>query len=579
MRVLGFLLVVMIMLSIGMGPSHSQVLTSSPHLGVEQVPLDDEVYAFLRHLSVRTLIMGFSEAQLPISKFEVVGFLHQADSQKLSHAERELVLKYLRTYAQEPREDIAMFPSDSAKPLFFDGIFTQEDKYLYRWFNDSTHSDLFIDGNASAEYRRQTDPSSESVKLLNLGGRFSGTLSGDVGYFMQTTNGVAIGNKEFALEDPILSKNNNLRYYSNFFDFTSAELSYNNDWFTGKLAREAVAVGGGYQDNILLSANNVPTYDFISLGAHVGAVRYQSIFASLVPDSLTSQLPYPTKDLAIHDLTFVIGRNLELGYTNIRVITRPDLAYLNPFSFLETVKHALDGTQDQNLGMLGAHARWEIVPGIEVRGQASIQDLVLNSVGTGYWSNKGGDQLGAMWAGAFGIPDLDWEVEWMRVQPYTYSHWDTVGSYSSSQTVLGAQIGPNALSYWTALRWAPNAKWIVELQGQLIERGENIYDSTGKLLYNAGADYRVSYSGDSTSSSNQTYLLNGRRVDIINLTLDLEFEPWRGLTFYIDVTKSFVDYLNEPLVTPGFNLAGLAVSMAPQSTPSTIGAVGVKAFF
>ncbi len=560
-------------------PAKSQVLTSQPHIGVEQVPIGDDVYAFLRHLSVHGLITGFSEAQLPISEFEVVGFLQQADSQKLSNAERELVLKYLRTYAHEPREANTLFASDSAKPIFFDGIFTQQDKYLYRWFNDSTKSDLFVDGIGSVEYRRQTDPSSESVKLLNLGGRFSGTLSGQVGYFMQTTNGVALGDKQLALEDPVLSRNNNLLHYTNFFDFTSAELAYTNDWFTGKLAREAVAIGGGYHDNILLSsADSVPAYDFLSLGAHVGPVRYQSIFASLVPDSVTGQYPYPTKYLAVHDLTVGMGQNGELGFTEIEVITRPDLAYLNPFSFLETVKHALDGTQDQNLGMLGTHARWDIVPGIEVRGQAFIQDLVINEIGTGYWSNKGGDQLGIMWAGAFGIPDLDWEAEWTRILPYTYSHWDTVGSFSTSGAPLGAQVGPNSISYWTELRWAPNAKWIIALQGQFIERGENIYDSTGKLLYNAGADYRVSYT-DSTSSFSQTYMLNGRRVDIFNLTLDIEFEPWRDLTFYIDGTKSFVDYLKEPYVTPGFNLTGLPVSLAPQSTPSTIGAFGIKAFF
>jgi hypothetical protein len=310
----------------------------------------------------------------------------------------------------------------------------------------------------------------------------------------------------------------------------------------------------------------------------VGPVRYQSIFASLVPDSVTGQFPYPTKYLAVHDLTVGIGRSGELGFTEIEVITRPDLAYLNPFSFLETVKHSLDGPQDQNLGILGTHARWDIVPGLEVRGQAFIQDLVINEIGTGYWSNKGGDQLGIMWAGAFGIPDLDWEAEWIRILPYTYSHWDTVGSYSTSGAPLGAQIGPNSMSYWTELRWAPNAKWIIALQGQFIERGENIYDSTGKLLYNAGADYRVSFT-DSTSSFSQTYMLNGRRVDIFNLTLDIEFEPWRGLTFYINGTKSFVDYLKEPFVTPGFSLTGLPVSMAPQSLPSTIGAFGIKAFF
>ena len=91
---------------------------------------------------------------------------------------------------------VTMFSSDSAKPLFFDGIFTQQDKYLYRWFNDSTKSDLLVNGIGSVELRHQTDPNSESVMLLNAGGRFSGTLDGHVGYFMQTTNGVALGNQQ-----------------------------------------------------------------------------------------------------------------------------------------------------------------------------------------------------------------------------------------------------------------------------------------------------------------------------------------------------------------------------------------------
>jgi hypothetical protein len=574
---------VFVILIFGMGivrPVYSQVLTSQPHIGVEQVPIGDDVYAFLRHLSVRGVIKGFSEAQLPISEFEVVGFLHQADSGKLSNAERELVRKYLQTYAHEPREAVTMFPSDDAKPLFFDGIFTQEDKYLYRWFNDSTKSDLFVNGIGSAEFRHQTDPSSESVMLLNLGGRFSGTLDGHVGYFMQTTNGVELGNQQLALEDPLLSKNNNLRYFSTFFDFTTAELAYNNDWFTGKIAREAVAIGGGYQnDNILLSSDGVPTYDFLSIGAHIGAVRYQAIVGSLVQDTVNyTEPPYPVKYLAVHDLTFGIGKDAELGFTDIMVFTeRFELGYLNPFSFLGTVKHGLDD-QDHDNGLLGTHARWEIAPGFELRGEGILDDLVANKIGTGYWSNKWAWQFGGMWADAFGIPNLDWEAEWMYIKPYLYSHWDTIGSYSTSGTPLGGQIGPNSISYWTQLRWAPDAKWIVALDGQFIERGENVYDSTGKLLYNAGEDYRVSWIAP-TSSYDQSYILNGRRVDIINLTLEIEFEPWRGLTFYIDGTKTFVNYLKEPPVTPGFNLTGLPVSLAPQSFPSTIGAIGIKAFF
>jgi hypothetical protein len=299
--------------------ARGQVLTSQPHVGVEQVPLDnnDDVYAYLRHLSVLGIINGYSEASLPLSEYEVADFLHQADPAKLSVSERELRAKYLRTYAHEPNDVVTMFPSKDAEPLFTGGVFTDKDKYLYRWSDDSTNSDLFIHGIGSLEERQKTSPSTASVLLGNIGGSFSGTLSGHVGYFMQTTNGEKFGNTELALEDPLLSKNHNFADFTGqqFFDFTTAELTYNNDWFTGKIAREAISIGGGYQnDNIILSPD-VPNYDFLSIGAHVGAVRYQAVLASLIADTVFGP-GFPLKYFALHDLTFMLGHDLELGFTS-----------------------------------------------------------------------------------------------------------------------------------------------------------------------------------------------------------------------------------------------------------------------
>ena len=298
------------------------------------------------------------------------------------------------------------FSADSAKPLFFSGIFTDEDKYLYRWFDDSTHSDLFVHGIGSLEFRHKTAPTSASVALLNYGGRFSGTLSGHVGYYLQSTNGEKFGDSLLALDDPLLAKNRNLAFYSHtFFDFTSAEFAYNYDWFTGKLAREAVGIGGGFEnDNILLSPN-VPYFDFLSVGAHVGQVRYQAIVGSLLDDTLTggASSDIPPKFLVLHDLTFGVGHNADIGITDMLIYSnRYELAYLNPFSFLKSVEHSLN---DRDNGLLGAHASWRILPGIELRGQMLIDDIVMGEIGKGYWGNKFAWQFGGMWAGAFGFSD------------------------------------------------------------------------------------------------------------------------------------------------------------------------------
>ncbi|HWF43167.1 MAG TPA: hypothetical protein VG537_00860 [Candidatus Kapabacteria bacterium] len=556
-----------------------QTLTSPPHVGVEQVPIGEDVYAFLRHLSTRGIIEGYSEAVLPISEYEVAEFLKQADPAKLSDAEIALRAKYLRTYAHDPNDVVTMFPSKDAEPLFFSGIFTDKDKYLYRWFDDSTNSDLFVHGIADLEERHKSGPENASVLLGTIGGRFSGTLSGHVGYFMQTTNGEKWGNSALALEDPVLSRNHNFADFTGqqFFDFTTAELTYNNDWFTGKIAREAIAFGGGYQnDNIILSPD-VPTYDFLSLGAHIGAVRYQAMIASLVADT-NFGTGYPVKYLALHDLTFMLGHDLELGFTDMMVFSdRFELAYANPFSFLEVVGQGV-ADQDKDNGLLAMHARWRVAPGFEVRGQGLLDDFLGSKIGTGWAQNKFAWQLGGMWAGAFGISNLDWEAEWMRVEPYTYTHWNTDDNrFTNSGTLLGAQIGPNAESYWSALRWAPSEKWTFSLEGELVLRGENLYDSTGKLLYNAGADYNLSTTQESNDS--QTYILNGRRVNIFTITATAQFEPWRGIVVFARGTKSSVNYLSEAPVTPGVNLQGLPISLAPREFPETLVAVGARVLF
>jgi hypothetical protein len=557
---------------------NAQHINLSPHIGVEQVPIGDEVYPFLRHLSVRGAIEKYSEAQLPLSEFEVVEFLRTVDPVKLSSAEQDLLRKFLQTYAHEPREAVTWFEARDSKSFFFEGLFTDEDKYLYRWFDDSTKSDLFVHAIGSLEVRHQSNPRSATVGLLNYGGRFSGTLSGHVGYYLQTTNGQEFGDSLLALDDPLLSKNRNLAFYSHtFFDFTSAEFTYSYDWFTGKLAREAVSIGGGYQnDNILLSPN-VPYFDFLSLGAHVGQVHYQALVGSLLDDTLTggAEAQIPPKFLVLHDLTVGVGSTADFGISDILIFSkRYELAYLNPFSFLKSVEHSLN---DRDNGLLGAHARWRITPGVEARGQMLLDDIVMGQIGKGYWGNKFAWQLGAMWAGAFGASDLDLMAEWIRVEPYTYSHFSPNNRYSTSQTVLGAQIGPNAQSYWSALRWAPSAKWTVMLEGQYVQRGENVFDSSGHLIYNTGGDYTISLTDE--SSPNNTHFLYGRRVNIFTLTANIEFEPLRGLVVFARGTKRSVDYLEDIPQTPGINTSGIAISLAPKEFPETVIAIGARALF
>jgi hypothetical protein len=103
---------------------YAQALTSAPHRGVQQLPIGHEAYTFLRHLSVRGVIEGYSEVQLPISEYEATEFLRSADTTKLSMNERELRLKYLQQTSSEPYPATTVFGGDSTKPFLRRSIFT-----------------------------------------------------------------------------------------------------------------------------------------------------------------------------------------------------------------------------------------------------------------------------------------------------------------------------------------------------------------------------------------------------------------------------------------------------------------------
>lgn len=530
----------------------AQSLTSVPDVGVEQVPVGDDVYDFLRHLSVRGLIRDYSEAALPISEHDIVRFLHQPDVSKLSASEEARRQKFLRTFEREPYDAVTLFPADHAQALLFEGIPTDADKYLYRWRDTASRSDLQVHALASLEFRDRNKPTSGHAELGVIGGRISGTIGGHVGFFMETTNGQTFGDSTIAAEDPSIAKNKNFAIYTHtFFDNTSAELSYHYDWFTAKIAREAISIGGSYQGNNILVSPDIQQPDFISIGAHIGAVRYEATIASLLGEARFSSRLDSTfvssgsgayidpKYLTIHNLTFMIGDDVELGFTDMVIYSRRfDLAYANPFSFLKSVEASLN---DRDNGLLGMHARWRVTDGFELRGQGLMDDIIFSKIGTGFWGNKFAWQIGAMWAAPFGLRDVEVALEHTRVEPFVYSHFNSQNTFSTSGQIIGASIGPNSISWWGMIHWTPTAKLDLEATVLYVAHGENRYDSTGAVTYNAGGDFEHTIATLEDESRAYT-ILNGRRVNMLTLQGSIRYEVWRGVSLYGSVLNRSVDY-------------------------------------
>ena len=96
-------------------------------------------------------------------------------------------------------------------------------------------------------------------------------------------------------------------------------------------------------------------------------------------------------------------------------------------------------------------------------GQFLLDEFNLAEIrkSNGWWANKWGAQLGAKYIDAFGIKNLDLQLEHNRVRPFTYSHRDSVANYTHYNQPLAHPLGANFTEVIGIVRYQPAPKWTV----------------------------------------------------------------------------------------------------------------------
>ncbi len=112
----------------------------------------------------------------------------------------------------------------------------------------------------------------------------------------------------------------------------------------------------------------------------------------------------------------------------------------------------------------------------QVYGQFLLDEFVLSEIkkNNGCWVNKWGIQLGAKYIDAFGIKNLDLQVEMNRVRPFTYSHSDSVANYTHYNQPLAHPLGANFQEFIGIARYQPAPKWLIEGKTDLLSCREEI---------------------------------------------------------------------------------------------------------
>lgn len=226
-------------------------------------------------------------------------------------------------------------------------------------------------------------------------------------------------------------------------------------------------IGNGYRSLFLSEFPN--NYLFLNLNLRVWRLNYVSKTVELTSQFKrgSTDTLFPKKYMAIHHISFNAPKWLTLGLFEGVVFGRLnqfEFSYLNPVMFLRPAEQQ-NGSADN--AFVGLDFKANIARRFQVYGQLLFDEFKLSELKKrdGWWANKWALQLGAKYIDAFGVKNLDLQLETNLVRPFTYSHFDTVANYTHYNQPLAHPLMSNIREVVAIARYQPAPKWY--LQGRL----------------------------------------------------------------------------------------------------------------
>ncbi len=530
---------------------------------VENVPLEHPVYTFLKEMKVKGIIPYINEDLPNLSRFEVKNHLELINKNinELSSTEIKLLKRYCEDFFEGLSADTTTYFFHPQKNFStsLSEVFSNKVKYLYAFKNDDAN--FYVDLLGHFYYGQTFKPKINNSSLFDVGFNFRGTVFNHLGYNLSILKGGASGKREVAelIEPRVLYSFKWIENTENIsnYDFTTGYIKYHTQPTEGmnlslQVGREHKTAGYGYSSKLVLSGDN-PPLDFIQFNFDYGILNLTSIHASTVGDFSMNRSNRFTKYWAYHrfklkfENLFDIGFGESILYSNRGI----EIAYLTPIGFYKFIEHS---TLDRDNANFFLDFQTGFIKNFELQATFFLdEDILSNLQELDKYTNKTAYQLGAFWYRPFSIDDLSLILEYTRIRPFVYTHFDSMNVYTAFGKNLGHKIGPNSDELYTRLSYNFN-DWIrLNLFYAHVRRGENIYDEDGNLAKNVGGDIYLSH-GASPDSKTAKFL-DGIRINNDVFEIGLRIEPSRDFIFDIIYNYNIESNLTESI--KNYNSYGL----------------------
>jgi hypothetical protein len=310
-------------------------------------------------------------------------------------------------------------------------------------------------------------------------------------------------------------------------------------------------IGNGYRSLFLSDWGN--SHLFVKLNTKIWKFNYQNLFMELMPqfkkggDTLLDR-----KYAAMHHLSMNVTKWLNVGLFEGVIFGRKnrfDFQYLNPVIFYRHIEGTV-GSPDN--AVAGLDFKANIAHRAQLYGQFLLDEFILSEIKNNptSWVNKWGIQAGIKYIDAFGIRNLDIQVETNRVRPFTYSR-DSITNYTHYNQPLAHPLGANFQEVLAIINFQPTPKWYITAKAIYYYQG---LDSAGK---NFGSNPTKNYV---TRSGNNFKIGEGNKATVLNSIVQVSYE-WKE-NLYLDLSFQYRNYKianvagqnNTSVITAGIRL-------------------------
>lgn len=488
---------------------HAQSLTQVSQGGV-YLELNHWIYDFLQRQYIKGNLKQVYLDARPVARVELAKYVAELaeNRNRLNAVEREQMNFCLREFSDELRRlNLKEIPAPDAfykteiervlspvQSLVPNVIFENGRNFLAVDTDEFTANVDFVAGSTFRRGRLDSSDFQREDRLTN-GIMAWGRIGERIDYYINLRDNALRTNSAFPTEIFALPRYGfalSRKFGFAYHDEAVAYLKVATNHFEVAFGKFSNQWGAGATGSLVLS-DYATSYNQLLLRLKIWKLKYTSIFAELVDYTYKNVVgtPQELKYFVAHRLDLQFHPNFNLGlYESVITAGRTlDIGYLNPIMFYRSIEHYY-GSPDN--AALGADFNWRIIPTVALYGQIFIDDLTTSKIGKNFWGNKFGYLFGCYIVDPFEIQNIDFRIEYARIDPYTYTRsatrpQDNATAYLHYNSPLGYFAPPNSDNLFLEARYRFTKQLIASVSYTRFRHGANP-DS----LTNVGGDIFLS---------------------------------------------------------------------------------------